>query len=249
MLVTIQDSRVICGKFMSFDKHMNLILGDAEEFRKVAGKGKLKEEKEEKRTLGLVLIRGECVVSLSVEGPPIEENKARIPPTAPGGPGVGRAAARGVVLPIPGVRAAGLGGPVRGVGGPAPAAMMPQPPMRPPTTTQVTAPPNLYPAPPRPPMPMTIRPPGAPPGFPMPGGMPPPFAIRPGMPPGGMPPMPPGSRPPGMPGMPLGVVPRPGIPPGVPGRPPGIPPQMGVPRPMPPGMPPQMGQPMPRPPY
>ena len=69
MRVTIKDGRELVGKFMAFDKHMNIVLGDAEEFRTVKVKGS-KEEREEKRTLGFLLVRGEEVVSLSVEGPP-----------------------------------------------------------------------------------------------------------------------------------------------------------------------------------
>lgn len=39
MRITIQDSRTFVGKFMAFDKYMNLILSDTEEFRKVTVKG------------------------------------------------------------------------------------------------------------------------------------------------------------------------------------------------------------------
>jgi len=49
---------------------MNIVLGDAEEFRKIkAKKGTgISEEKEEKRALGLIILRGDSVVSLTIEG-------------------------------------------------------------------------------------------------------------------------------------------------------------------------------------
>jgi len=121
MRVTISDSRTLIGTFMAFDKHMNIILGDCEEFRKITVKGKVKEEREEKRTLGLVIIRGEQVVSLSVEGPPpiVESRIGPIPP--PAGPGMARPMGRGVAM-APGMAVAppGLSGaPIVGIGGPA----------------------------------------------------------------------------------------------------------------------------------
>lgn len=73
--VTLNDGRALTGQMLAFDRHMNLVLADCEEFRRVRAKKKGGEEgpapeQEIKRALGLVILRGESVVSLSVEGPP-----------------------------------------------------------------------------------------------------------------------------------------------------------------------------------
>mmetsp|Transcript_45509 Transcript_45509/g.105033 ORF Transcript_45509/g.105033 Transcript_45509/m.105033 type:complete len:170 (-) Transcript_45509:227-736(-) len=127
MRVTLHDARVLVGRFMAFDKHMNLVLGDCEEWRYVTPKGS-KEEREEKRTLGLTLVRGECVVSLSVEGPPPKDDtRIKAVEKAESGPGSSAAAGRGVPPPAPGMAPMGLAGPARGVGGPSAAQMAPRP--------------------------------------------------------------------------------------------------------------------------
>lgn len=150
MRVTLNDGRQMTGQMLAFDKvlsslqlalttrpltiqfsqHMNLVLADTEEFRRIKRKSKPAAgptntplvEAEEKRTLGLTIVRGTQVISCSVDGPPPADPSARLGTAGPGaagaaatlaaGPGISKPAGRG--LPV------GLGGPAAGVGGPPP---------------------------------------------------------------------------------------------------------------------------------
>ena len=105
---------------------MNLVLADTEEFRRtrrrvkgVPGTSQQVTETEERRAIGLTIIRGANVISLSVDGPPPADPAARLGTNTGGattaaalaaGPGIARPAGRG--LPV------GLTGPSPGVGGP-----------------------------------------------------------------------------------------------------------------------------------
>lgn len=119
--ITMNDGRQLTGLLMAFDKFMNLVLADTEEFRRTKRRSTTKAqvddmEQEEKRTLGLVILRGEQVVSLSVDAPPVSENAGRLAPIQSGFGtakpiGRGFSAANVVVPPV------GLSGPTRGVGG------------------------------------------------------------------------------------------------------------------------------------
>lgn len=55
--ITLQDARMMVGTFLAFDKHMNVVLADTEEYR-ITKTNKAGQHKQIKRTLGLVIIRG-----------------------------------------------------------------------------------------------------------------------------------------------------------------------------------------------
>jgi small nuclear ribonucleoprotein B and B' len=110
--IVTADGRVFVGQMLAFDRHMNLVLSECEEFRKIsAKKGQTGKEREEKRVLGLIVLRGETIVSLSVEGPPTTgDKKMRVPAVqamAGVGPGLGRPAGRGIPASAPGVAPVG----------------------------------------------------------------------------------------------------------------------------------------------
>lgn len=175
MRVTLSDTRHLVGTFLAFDKHMNIVLGDTDEYRLVKPEGKKgKQLVEEKRELGLVILRGGTVVSLKPDSPP----STRVKPTVPKVMGSSGTTATAVPTSAPLISATGQVTPgiirppvVMPGGGMMPAGMMPMG---------------------FPPGGMPMMRPGMP-GMPM---------MRPGMMPmrpGGMPMMPGGMPPQGMP--------------------------------------------------
>lgn len=114
----MNDGRQMVGQMLAFDKHMNLVLADTEEFRRVRRKQTKTStapgaasssaplvEAEEKRTLGLTIVRGAHIISLSVESPPPADPSARLGASAPGGAsamaagaGIARPAGRGAPM-------------------------------------------------------------------------------------------------------------------------------------------------------
>lgn len=98
---------------------MNLVLADTEEFRRVkrkapktaapgASSSATLTETEEKRTLGLTIVRGAHIISLSVESPPPADPSARLGASAPGGVTATLAAGSGIARPAGRGTAVGL---------------------------------------------------------------------------------------------------------------------------------------------
>ena len=214
MKVTLTDRRVLLGSLLAFDRHMNLVLADCEEVRTIRAKKSAaasgpdgaqskattagdEDVIEQKRTLGLVLIRGESVVSVSAHQKPPPPPKAavlaaRSSTAAP--PGSAAPAGRGMpIINHSAMPPSGLAGPIRGVGGVAPQQMMP-------AGRGFFPPPHMHPG-------MPMMPPGFGRGFP-------PMVPPPGMPIGPLP-SPPLPPPPMPPGMAMPFPPMAGLPPGM----------------------------------
>jgi small nuclear ribonucleoprotein B and B' len=182
MRISLNDGRTMTGQMLAFDKHMNLVLADTEEFRRVKrkqakqgapGAATQTIETEEKRTLGLIILRGAQIISLAAESPPPADPSARLGKSQPGGissalsagPGLAKPAGRGIAPPS-------LAGPAAGVGGHAPPPF-PNFPGAPgfPGAGRGGPPPPGFPGGNFPP-PGSGGFPGAPPGFPPSGGPP-----------------------------------------------------------------------------
>ncbi|KAJ9461633.1 Small nuclear ribonucleoprotein-associated protein B [Diplonema papillatum] len=156
--VTINDGRVMKGTLLAYDRYLNLILTDTEESRFIPDKNSKTREREEKRTIGLMLLRGESVTSMTIEG---TLNKAAAAKPAPASMLGGRPP-----FPFPpGMMPPGM----------MPPGMMP-PGMLPPGMPPGMMPPGAPPGRPPPGFPALTGPPGQmPAGFPPPGmGFPPP---------------------------------------------------------------------------
>jgi small nuclear ribonucleoprotein B and B' len=87
--IVMLDGRQLVGQLLAFDKFMNVVLSDTEEFRIPRNK----DSAEIKRTLGLVILRGETIVSVSVEAPPSSDESSRLGGLQPG-PGIAKAISR-----------------------------------------------------------------------------------------------------------------------------------------------------------
>ena len=110
--VTLQDGRVFIGQLLAHDKHLNFVLADCEEFRLLKNRN---GGESERRNLGMIVLRGEEVVSVSQESgaPPRGGNKARIPASIQNSSSNIQSSPSGI--PAPGIPPIGLSGPMPGM--------------------------------------------------------------------------------------------------------------------------------------
>jgi small nuclear ribonucleoprotein B and B' len=71
--VTLTESRALVGTLLAFDKHLNLVLADAEEVRRVRGRGGGIAHEQKRAMGGMVVARGEAITALAVVAPPSKE--------------------------------------------------------------------------------------------------------------------------------------------------------------------------------
>lgn len=85
--ISTLDGRSFTGQLLAFDKHMNLVLADTEEARTTkksyqelakAKVGSQVKVTEDKRFLGLIILRGEQVVSVVIKSGPTADIKKRM---------------------------------------------------------------------------------------------------------------------------------------------------------------------------
>jgi len=188
---------MLVGTFLAFDKHLNIVISDTEEFRRIKPKKKGDPEREIKRPLGLLVLRGENIVSISAEAPP--NNVIQRPDPVSVGPGKAMPITRQGAMPIQNMaqgQPMTVNQPPKGVGLPNPVNMNPTG-----MGGLSQGPPGIPGLQPPPGMPPMGMPPGQflpPPGAGM--GLPPNMMPPPGMPPmgpGGPQNMPPNMPPPG----------------------------------------------------
>ncbi|KAK7751829.1 Small nuclear ribonucleoprotein-associated protein B [Diatrype stigma] len=123
MRVTLMDGRQMTGQMLAFDKEFRRV---KRKQTKAAAPGASSSntqtvESEEKRTLGLTIVRGAHIVSLSVESAPPADPSARLGKSTPGGLPTGLTSGPGVARPAGrGAAPTSLAGPAAGVGGAAP---------------------------------------------------------------------------------------------------------------------------------
>lgn len=58
--ITLKDSKIIVGRLLAYDKHMNVVIEEGEEFRKTL-------KATERRNIGLIMLTGRNIISIVLE--------------------------------------------------------------------------------------------------------------------------------------------------------------------------------------